>query len=49
LNFIELLLGIAPDGGSGALEFTLALVVFVGLIPLVVRRAVRNRADRSSA
>ena len=38
MDFIEWLFGIAPDGGSGALEFFLFAVPIAGLCYLALRR-----------
>jgi hypothetical protein len=43
MDFIERLLGVSPDGGSGALEFALLLVPALGLLVLGLRR---SRATR---
>jgi hypothetical protein len=42
MDFIERILGIAPDGGSGALEALLFLVPVAGILVLLQRRR-RNR------
>jgi len=42
MDFIEKIFGIAPDGGSGALEVLLFLIPVVGILILVQRRR-RNR------
>jgi hypothetical protein len=47
MDWIEQLLGVSPDGGSGALEFVyLAVVAFA--IGVVVRWRVLRRRNRSS-
>jgi len=38
MDFIERLFGIAPDGGSGAIELTLFLIPIVGLSAWVAWR-----------
>jgi hypothetical protein len=47
MDFIERLLGIAPDGGSGLLEFLLFAVPLAGIAWLVARRrkAARSRDE----
>ena len=44
MDFIERIFGIAPDGGSGSLEFLLFVLPMAGIIYLVLRR--RQRAKR---
>lgn len=44
MDFIERLFGIAPDGGSGSLEFFLFAVPIAGLCYLVYRR--RRHRDK---
>lgn len=46
MNFIETIFGIAPDGGSGSLEFLLFTLPIAGIIYIVLRR--RQRAALSS-
>jgi hypothetical protein len=43
MDFIERLLGIAPDNGSGALEFFLFAVPAVGVLLLSLLRRARKR------
>lgn len=43
MDFIEQLLGISPDGGSGSLEFALFLVPVVGAAYLAYRGIRRKR------
>ena len=44
MDFIEQLFGIAPDGGSGALEFLLFALPIAGIVCLAyVRRRSRQR------
>ena len=38
MDFIERVFGVAPDGGSGALEFLLFLIPIVGLALVAWRR-----------
>lgn len=44
MDFIERLFGIAPDGGSGALEFLLFVAPIVGIV--VLRWRAKRRARR---
>jgi hypothetical protein len=44
MQFIERILAIAPDGGSGSLEFLLLAVPLVGLAYLTLRA--RERRSR---
>jgi len=46
LNFIERLLDISPDAGSGIIEFLLLAIPVCGLLLLSVRRR-SNRHTRS--
>jgi hypothetical protein len=43
MDFIECLFGIAPDGGSGSLEFLLLLLPVAGIVLLAWRRSQRKR------
>jgi hypothetical protein len=43
MDFIERIFGIAPDGGSGSLEFLLFLIPLAGLAWLIYRRASRKQ------
>jgi hypothetical protein len=43
MDFIERLFGIAPDGGSGALEFLLIAIPIAGLCYLTLRRRVGGK------
>ena len=45
MDFIERIFGIAPDGGSGSLEFLLFAVPIAGIAFLVIRS--RQRRKRS--
>jgi hypothetical protein len=44
MDFIERIFGIAPDGGSGSLEFLLFAIPIAGIVYLAYRR--RRRKDR---
>ena len=46
MDFIEHIFGIAPDGGSGVLEFLLFLIPIAGIVLL---RAYVRPKDRSDA
>jgi hypothetical protein len=41
MDFIERLFGIAPDGGSGSLEFVLFAIPLAAIIFLIARRCRR--------
>jgi hypothetical protein len=41
MDFIERLFGIAPDGGSGSLEFVLFAIPLAAIIYLIARRWLR--------
>jgi hypothetical protein len=43
MDFIEQIFGISPDGGSGAFEFLLFAIPFVGLYLIYRVRAMRNK------
>ena len=43
MDFIERIFGIAPDGGSGALEFLLFAIPIAGIIYLAARRQRRRK------
>ena len=46
MNFIETLFGLAPDDGSGALEFMLFAIPIVGIYFLYRRRSKsRNKEE----
>jgi hypothetical protein len=45
MDFVERLFGIAPDGGSGSLEFLLFAVPIVGVSYLIFRRRITGRRD----
>jgi hypothetical protein len=47
MNFVENLLGIAPDGGTGALEITLLLLPLVVACVLLARRGLTRLMFRS--
>jgi len=42
MDFIETILGVAPDGGSGALEFLLFAIPICGIAFLLMRRKFRR-------
>jgi hypothetical protein len=44
MNFLERLLGVAPDGGSGSLEMLLFLVPLAGMLLLRVWQSRRRRS-----
>jgi hypothetical protein len=46
MHFIEQILAIAPDGGSGGLELLLLAVPLVGIAYLALRARVRERRRR---
>lgn len=48
MQFIESVLGFAPDGGDGSLEFFLFAVPIVGIVFLLRRRHLRRQRDTSS-
>ena len=43
MDFIERIFGLAPDGGSGTLEFLLFALPIAGLCYLAMRRQMRKR------
>jgi len=43
MDFIEKIFGMAPDGGSGALEFLLIAIPIAGICYLAFRRSYRNK------
>ena len=43
MDFIERVLGIAPDGGSGTLEFALFAIPLCGIAIVAMTRWVRRR------
>jgi MYXO-CTERM domain-containing protein len=43
MDFIERIFGIAPDGGSGSLEFLLFALPIAGVVYLLVRRQRRRK------
>jgi hypothetical protein len=47
MDFIERLFGIAPDGGSGVLEFVLFALPLAGIVWLALRKrkAAKNRDE----
>ncbi len=44
MHWIETLLGVNPDGGSGATELIVAGALVLGLVALAKRWVVRRRA-----
>jgi hypothetical protein len=42
MDFIERLFGIAPDGGSGILEFFLCAIPIIGITYLMLRPAFKR-------
>jgi hypothetical protein len=46
MEFIEKLLGVSPDGGSGALELVYALVVIIVLVAAMRSRFLLGRVRR---
>jgi len=46
MDFIERIFGIAPDGGSGSLEFLLFAIPIAGLTYLLLRRRLRGQRKR---
>ena len=48
MDFIERLFGLAPDGGSGSLEFLLFLIPVAGIVWIVAarRRSSQRARDR---
>lgn len=49
MDFIERLLGLAPDGGSGWLEWALLLVPIMSLAFLRLRKSLASPAARACA
>lgn len=45
MDFIERIFGIAPDGGSGSLEFLLFAIPIAGLCYLAFARLRRHRGQ----
>jgi len=45
MDFIERIFGIAPDGGSGTLEFLLFAIPVCGIAVLAVWRRARRQPD----
>jgi hypothetical protein len=43
MDFIEKLLGFAPDGGSGSFEFLLFALPIAGIAFLIVRKRTRDK------
>jgi hypothetical protein len=48
MDFIERVLGFAPDGGDGSFEFLLFAIPIAGIVYLLRRRHLRRRKDESS-
>ena len=48
MDFIEKILGIAPDGGSGSLEFLLFAVPICGIVWLALSRTLNRKPARWS-
>ena len=46
MDFIERIFGIAPDGGSGALEFLLFAIPIAGLLLLLAKRGRWRRRQK---
>ena len=46
MDFIERIFGVAPDGGSGSLEFLLFAIPIAGLCYLALRRRLRRQPRR---
>ena len=49
MDFIERIFGLAPDGGSGSLEFLLFLVPIAGIAWLASKRRRPARRDDDTA
>jgi hypothetical protein len=43
MDFIERIFGVAPDGGSGSLEFLLFAIPIAGIAYLIARRRQRRK------
>jgi hypothetical protein len=48
MDFIERIFGLAPDGGSGSLEFLLFLIPLVGIALLIKYRRASRQQKRSN-
>jgi hypothetical protein len=46
MDFIERIFGLAPDGGSGSLEFLLFLIPLAGLTWLITYRRASRKQER---
>ena len=46
MDFIERIFGLAPDGGSGSLEFLLFFIPLVGITWLIKYRRASRRHER---
>jgi hypothetical protein len=49
MDFFETLLGIAPDGGDGMLEFLLFAIPIVGIAYFACRRHQRRQREKFGA
>ena len=49
MNFLELIFGMAPDEGSGSLEFVLLIAVAAGVTAYASSRQSRRRLRRTQA
>jgi hypothetical protein len=46
MDFIERIFGIAPDAGSGSLEYLLFAIPIAGIAYLLLRRRLRGQGKR---
>ena len=46
MDFIEMLFGIAPDGGDGTLEFFLFAIPIAGILYIAHRRRQRRQREK---
>jgi hypothetical protein len=46
MDFIETIFGIAPDGGSGSLEFLLFAIPIAGICYFLLRHRLRGQRKR---
>jgi hypothetical protein len=44
MDWIERLLGLSPDGGSGATEMLFAVIVILAIVAVAARATTRRRA-----
>ena len=49
MDFIERIFGLAPDGGSGSLEFLLFLIPVAGIVWIVAARRRSAQRGRDAA